>query len=58
VKIRSTVCKKENNSPRLNNENINLIKRDPETFNTYGNKREELKIKEFMEPYKKSSDRR
>lgn len=46
VKIRSTVCKKENNSPRVNSENINLIKKDPDNYITDGN-RERAFIKDF-----------
>ncbi|CDW87738.1 UNKNOWN [Stylonychia lemnae] len=47
IKIRSSVCKKQNHSPRLNNANINLIKHDPENGNNYNFLREKLKIKEF-----------
>ena len=47
IKIRSSVCKKQNHSPRLNNGNINLIKHDPENGNNYNYLREKLKIKEF-----------
>jgi hypothetical protein len=43
------VCKKDNDSPRLNNENLNLIKKDPDNGNNYNFLREKHKIKEFRE---------
>ncbi len=46
-KIRSSVCKKKNNSPRLNNKNLDMIKQDPEDGNNYNFLREKFKIKEF-----------
>ena len=49
VKIRSKVCKKDNDSPRLNHENLNLIKKDPDFANTYGFQREKYQVREFKE---------
>ena len=54
MKIRSTVCKKTNNSPRLNNENIGYIKKDPENGNNYGFKREKQRIMDFKYEHNKA----
>jgi len=48
LKISSTICKRRNDSPRLNKENLNLIQNDPDNANTYGFKREELKVQEII----------
>mmetsp|Transcript_34922 Transcript_34922/g.26066 ORF Transcript_34922/g.26066 Transcript_34922/m.26066 type:complete len:167 (-) Transcript_34922:775-1275(-) len=55
LKISSTVCKRRNDSPRLNTENLNLIFHDPENAKDYDHKREEHKINEVI-PARKYED--